>query len=138
MLINRRHVKLFALEMAKARAHKFTRVSQEFFLKCEANLKEFIERIRRDMGEVPVFYIASKPCPSRWAMWDKINRVNEDLRAYAKEKPKVFYIDITKVMLDKDGKPNPGLFQLDRLHMNRKGQEMWIPIVKQAIEAAVR
>ncbi|WCJ60707.1 hypothetical protein NXS98_06155 [Fontisphaera persica] len=42
MLINRRHVKLFALEMAMARAHKFTRVSQEFFLKCEANLKEFI------------------------------------------------------------------------------------------------
>ena len=42
MLINRRHVKLFAMEMAKTRAHKFTRVSQEFFLKCEANLKEFI------------------------------------------------------------------------------------------------
>ena len=42
MLINKKHVKLFALEMAKGRAHKFTRVGSEFYIKCEANLKEFI------------------------------------------------------------------------------------------------
>ncbi len=42
MLINRTKVKEFALEMAKHRAHKFTRVGGEFFIKCEANLKEFI------------------------------------------------------------------------------------------------
>ena len=42
MLINRSKVKLFALEMAKGRAHKFTRVGSEFYHKCEANLKEFI------------------------------------------------------------------------------------------------
>jgi hypothetical protein len=42
VLINRRKVKLFALEMAKGRAHKFTRVGSEFYIKCEANLKEFI------------------------------------------------------------------------------------------------
>ena len=42
MMINRRKVKLFALEMAKGRAHKFTRVGSEFYPKCEANLKEFI------------------------------------------------------------------------------------------------
>jgi len=42
MLINKKHVKLFALEMAKGRAHKLTRVGSEFYIKCEANLKEFI------------------------------------------------------------------------------------------------
>lgn len=42
MMINRRKVKLFALEMAKGRAHKFTRVGGEFFVRCEANLKGFI------------------------------------------------------------------------------------------------
>ena len=39
MLINRRKVKEFALEMAKHRAHKFTRVGSKFLIKCEANLK---------------------------------------------------------------------------------------------------
>jgi len=42
MMINRRKVKLFALEMAKSRAHKFTRVGQEFYDRCEVNLKQFI------------------------------------------------------------------------------------------------
>lgn len=42
MLINRSKVKLFALEMAKGRAHKFTRVGGDFFVKCEGQLKEFI------------------------------------------------------------------------------------------------
>lgn len=42
MMINRRKVKLFALEMAKTRAHKFTRVGKEFFDRCEAQLKNYI------------------------------------------------------------------------------------------------
>lgn len=41
-LINKKHVKAFALEMAKDRAHKFTRVGGDFLLLCEGRLKEFI------------------------------------------------------------------------------------------------
>jgi hypothetical protein len=48
-LINRKHVKEFALEMAKSRAHKFTRVGGGFFLKCEANLKEYIRNYVRSI-----------------------------------------------------------------------------------------
>ena len=42
MLINRTKVKEFALEMAKSRAHKFTRVGSGFLIQCEGNLKNFI------------------------------------------------------------------------------------------------
>ena len=42
MLINKKHVKEFALEMAKARTHKFTRVGSGFLAQCEGNLKTFI------------------------------------------------------------------------------------------------
>jgi len=41
-LINRRQVKQFALELAKSRAHKFTRVGGNFLLQCEVTLKEFM------------------------------------------------------------------------------------------------
>ena len=41
-LLNRSKVRQFTLEMAKQRAHKFTRVGGPFFLRCEAYLKEFI------------------------------------------------------------------------------------------------
>jgi hypothetical protein len=42
MMLNKRKVKLFALEMAKTRAHKFTRVGKEFYDRCEVNLKNYI------------------------------------------------------------------------------------------------
>ncbi len=42
MLINRSKVKQFALDMAKGRAHKFTRVGSDFYVKCEGQLKAFI------------------------------------------------------------------------------------------------
>lgn len=42
ILLNRKQVRQFALEMAKHRAHKFTRVGGDFFLKCEGQLKAFI------------------------------------------------------------------------------------------------
>ena len=42
MMINRRKVKEFALEMAKSRHHKFTRVGSNFYLLCEGSLKQFI------------------------------------------------------------------------------------------------
>ena len=41
-LICRKHVREFALEMAKSRAQKFTRVGGDFYLKCEGQLKAFI------------------------------------------------------------------------------------------------
>lgn len=43
-LINKKHIRAFALACAEKRAHKFTRVGGEFFLKCEASTKEFIRQ----------------------------------------------------------------------------------------------
>ena len=41
-LISRKHVKAYALAIAESRAHKFTRVGADFFIKAEAQLKLFI------------------------------------------------------------------------------------------------
>ena len=41
-LLNRSQVRRYVMEVAKTRAHRFTRVSGEFLLTCEAHLKEFI------------------------------------------------------------------------------------------------
>lgn len=47
-LLNRKQVRAYALDVAKSRAHKFTRVSEEFLVDCEAQLKAMIrERVHR-------------------------------------------------------------------------------------------
>ena len=49
-LISRKHVKDYALAVASQRAHQFTRVGGEFFIKVEANTKVFI---RSYVGRLP-------------------------------------------------------------------------------------
>ncbi len=41
-MLNKRQVRLFTLTQAQQRAHKFTRVGSDFYVKCEATLREFI------------------------------------------------------------------------------------------------
>ena len=43
-LISRKHVKDYALFVAKGRAHQFTRVGGDFYLKCQGQLKVFIRK----------------------------------------------------------------------------------------------
>ena len=44
-LLNKAKVKEFALEMAKTRAHKFTRVGGDFLLLCEETSKTSFSRL---------------------------------------------------------------------------------------------
>ncbi|HEY3899586.1 MAG TPA: hypothetical protein VGM54_13280 [Chthoniobacter sp.] len=41
-LISRKHVKEYALAVARLRAHQFTRVGGDFFIKVEGQVKESI------------------------------------------------------------------------------------------------
>jgi hypothetical protein len=41
-LLNRKKVREFAMEAAKSRAHKFTRVGSSFYITCDTNLRMFI------------------------------------------------------------------------------------------------
>jgi hypothetical protein len=41
-LLNKKQVRQFTLDAAKVRAHAFTRVGNDFLLKCEAHLRQFI------------------------------------------------------------------------------------------------
>lgn len=51
-LINRKQVRQFALEAVKQRSHPFTRVSAEFYDRCEASLREFIRHHIHQMPSV--------------------------------------------------------------------------------------
>lgn len=41
-LISKTHVKKFAMSMSETRAWKFNRISDNFYVRCEAKLKDFI------------------------------------------------------------------------------------------------
>jgi lysophospholipase L1-like esterase len=88
----------------------------------------FVRRVRRDLPNVEIAYIAIKPSPSRAHLLDAQRQANALIANDAK-KLGVEFIDIFTPMLDATGQPREELFVEDRLHMNRAGYEIWRSVI---------
>lgn len=92
--------------------------------------REFLTRLHKALPETRVYILSVKPSILRWKMWPAMQELNEELKKLAEADPRVTYIDVGTPMLGPDGKPRPDIFQRDKLHMNRKGYEIWRDTVR--------
>jgi len=99
-----------------------------------ADFQAFVAKVRPALPRTVIHFIAIKPSPSRAALWDEAKKANALVREYAAAAPGLGYIDTATPMLGPDGKPRPELFLKDMLHLNREGYDLWVPIVRAALE----
>lgn len=86
------------------------------------------------LGATPVYFISSKPSPSRAALWPQQQALNAKVQALAATRPDLVYIDIVPIMLGKDGTVRRDIFVHDNLHMNEKGYALWRDVVGKALQ----
>jgi len=96
--------------------------SVEMLVESLQRLMKILQEAERD---VPVFYISMKPSPKRAWHWEKMQRGNGLLEAYAKTQSRLSYVDVARDMLDSDGTVKPELFREDGLHLNDRGYLIW-------------
>lgn len=96
--------------------------------------KLFVKQVREKHPTIPILQIAVTPTKSRWKLWDKINQVNELIKAYCEKTENLYFIDTVPTYLDADGQPKPEWFVSDQLHLNTKGYEVWNGLIKSEIE----
>lgn len=94
------------------------------------DLKAVVERIHRELPKTQVTYVSIALNPARWSQRDLILAANAEIKKFMSADPRRRYVDITQVMLEADGTPKPDIFVADKLHMNRKGYELWIPVLR--------
>ena len=97
--------------------------------KVVSDLKVVVERIHRELPKTRVLFVSIALNPSRWDQRDKVLAANAAIAEYMGLDPRRKYVDVTAAMLGSDGLPKPEIFLKDRLHMNRKGYELWKPII---------
>ncbi len=97
------------------------------------DLKAVVERIHRELPKTRVTYVSIALNPARWEQRDLVRQANAEIERFMAADPRRRYLDITRVMLQADGTPKPDIFVADRLHMNRKGYELWIPVIRPAL-----
>lgn len=86
--------------------------------------------ILKEQPKASVYLIAVTPTPSRFKLWDKIQRVNQQLEQIASEQPQVHFIPTANSFLNADGNPIEEYFKSDKLHLNEKGYRVWADILK--------
>jgi len=92
--------------------------------------RRFVERVHAGLPEVPIYYIAIKPTPMRWSMWETIQATNRQIRRFSETRPTLHYIETGPEFLGSEGKPNPDHFRIDRLHLNASGYQIWTRIIR--------
>lgn len=91
---------------------------------------ELHQLIRSRLPKTPIVYISMKPSPSREKYLPVMKEGNRLIRKYLRKQRKSAYVDVFSAMFTKDGAIMPDIFLSDKLHMNRKGYEIWQPIIQ--------
>ena len=98
-----------------------------------ADFRELVEKVHARLPKTKIYYLAIKPSPSRWHLSPQGREANRLIRSYCRFRPKVEFIDVWRPLI-KDGKPDPALFEKDRLHINREGYLRWAKVIREALE----
>jgi len=89
-----------------------------------ADFKEFVTRVHQKLPNVEIVFISWNATPSRWAQHGKEESYNKMVRDYSGETSHLTYCDTADIVLDKNGKPRPELFEKDQLHFNADGYKL--------------
>jgi lysophospholipase L1-like esterase len=98
--------------------------------------QRFVATVLARKSDTRIVYISIHPSVARWEQWPRMREANALIRDFAATDPRLAYVDISAGMLGSDGRPIPGLFVADGLHLNPSGYDVWTPIVARSIAAA--
>lgn len=103
-----------------------------------ADFDAVIAAIRHDAPNAQVLIILIKPCPARWANYDKAQQVNRHMLDVAKGDAHLKCVDLGTALMDGENKPRPELFIKDGLHLNDDGYRIWTDLLRPVIDDAMK
>jgi lysophospholipase L1-like esterase len=100
------------------------------------HFKTFLTKLWAESPHTEVFFVSVTGAPSRERFLEQTFRFNALVKEFAETTSKLHYIDTFATLVGEDGKADEKYFLQDRLHLNREGQERWIPVITQALRDA--
>ncbi len=100
------------------------------------NFKTFLSRLWAESPQTEVFFVSVTCAPSREKFRDETLKYNMLVKELSEKTTGLHYIDTFETLVGEDGKADEKYFLKDRLHLNRDGQERWIPVILDAIRDA--
>jgi lysophospholipase L1-like esterase len=98
--------------------------------------RAFVDRVRENLPDALIFYIAITPTPSGWKWWSIAKQTNQLIRNTVMADSKLRFIDLSDVLLNLDKMPDPSLYGSNG-HLNELGYERWMSRIKPILEKEV-
>ncbi len=95
-----------------------------------AEFKEFVAKVHAKLPETEIAFITLCPSVARWKQADKEKSLNTMVQEFARQQPRVKYIETYPMSLGQDGQPRPELFVADKLHFNAEGYKLLAELVR--------
>ncbi|HJO23646.1 MAG: GDSL-type esterase/lipase family protein [Myxococcota bacterium] len=92
--------------------------------------RRFVERVRADLPDVPIYFIGITPSPMRWEIWGQAQETNRRVREWSAGDPALHYIETGPALLGADGEPDRDNYIFDGLHLSAKGYAIWTGIIQ--------
>jgi lysophospholipase L1-like esterase len=86
---------------------------------------ELFSLIRSQMPGENIVFISLKPSPSRIRLDEKMQQANQLIKNFMARQTNASFVDVYHPMLTPQGRPIPGIFMPDSLHMNPSGYQIW-------------
>ena len=103
--------------------------------KVTADFETFINRVRKDLPDTPIYFLSIKISRARWYLAAEATKANKLIQENITKSKNLHFIDVSTPLLNAKGEPDESLFQSDKLHLNSKGYAIWIPIVNKALKS---
>lgn len=101
-----------------------------------SNFKTFLSRLWAESPETEVFFVSVTGAPSRESSREQTLKYNQLVKELVDQTTGLYYVNTFATLTGEDGKAQEKYFLKDRLHLNRDGQEQWIPVIKKALQEA--
>ena len=94
-----------------------------------ATYQRFVERVRADLPDVPIYYIGITPSPMRWEVWSVAQETNDLIREYGATRPALHFIETGPALLGDNDEPDRDNYVFDGLHLSQAGYAIWTEII---------
>lgn len=98
------------------------------------NFRAFVKKVRATGQQPDIFFVSIKPSPRRVERWPEMRRANHIIHLDAQRDSQLHFIDVSRAMLDSNGRARQELFRSDGLHLNERGYAIWTTLIKPTVQ----
>ena len=92
------------------------------------------DHLRQKLPDTRVAYVSMAMPPSRARFEQEYTSANQLLREFTEKKPNLDFLDVSKLLLDEQGRPRGQYYRDDQLHMKPAGYALWAPVIRTYLE----